>query len=101
MKVALVSIAERELRDAFEWYECQSAGLGYEFLIEFDRAVGRIGFFPESCMVFEEGMRRALLNRFPYGLWYAVESDAVVVYAVAHLHREPRDWSSRSASDEP
>ena len=95
MKVRFLSVAEREMRDAFDWYERQSPGLGAEFLAELDQAVGRIRRYPESCQVVEEEIRRALLSRFPYGLWYAIETDVVVVYAVAHLHREPRYWTDR------
>ena len=95
MRIRFLSVAEREMRDAFDWYQGQSPGLGVEFLAELDSAVGRIRRYPESCTVLKGGMRRALLSRFPYGLWYAIESDAAVVYAVAHLHREPRYWTDR------
>ena len=95
MKVRFLSVAEKELRDTFDWYESQTPGLGNEFLVELDQAVMRIRHYPMSCPAAEDGMRRALLNRFPYGLWYAIEADAVIVYAVAHLHREPRYWADR------
>ena len=65
MKPWRVSVAGRELHDAFDWHESQSPGLGYECLNEFDRAMGRVLNYPESRMMFEEGMRRALRNRFP------------------------------------
>jgi len=95
MKIRLVSVARAELQDALDWYGSQSQGLGEEFLAEFDQTVRRIRRFPESCPVLKGEMRRALLNRFPYGLWYAIEVDSLVVYAVAHLHREPHSWSDR------
>jgi toxin ParE2 len=95
MKVQFLSVAEREMRDTFDWFERQSPGLGADFLAELDLAVSRIRRFPESCPAVAAGMRRALLNRFSYGLWYAVETDAIIVYAVAHLHREPHYWADR------
>jgi len=39
--------------------------------------------------------RRCQLNRFPYGLVYAVEDDAVVVLAVMFLRRKPGYWRDR------
>lgn len=101
MKVRFLSIAEREMRVAFDWYENQSSGLGGEFLTELDQVVVRIRRYPESCPVTKDGMRRASLNRFPYGLWYAIEVDTAVVYAVAHLHREPHYWVDRISKPEP
>jgi hypothetical protein len=95
MKVRILSVAEREMWDAFDWYERQSRGLGTQFLSEFDQAVARVRRYPESCPVVDDGMRRVLLGRFPYGLWYAIETDAVMVYAVAHLHRQPYYWTDR------
>jgi len=64
MKVRFLSVAEKELRDAFDWYESQTPGLGNEFLVELDQAVMRIRRYPKSCPATEDGMRRALLNRF-------------------------------------
>ena len=90
MKVRFLSVADRELADAFAWYEQAQDSLGYALIDEVDRTVHRIARYPESCHAAGDGLRRALVNRFPYGLWYAVEQDTLVVYAVAHLHRRPR-----------
>jgi hypothetical protein len=90
MKVRFLSVADRELADAFTWYEQAQDGLGDALIDEVDRTVHRIARYPESCQVAGDGLRRVLVNRFPYGLWYAVEQDTLVVYAVAHLHRRPR-----------
>jgi hypothetical protein len=95
MRVRFLSLAEREMRDAYDWYDRQLPGLGAEFLVGLDRAVGRIRRFPESRSAVKDGMRRTLLARFSYGLLYAMETKAVVVYPVAHLHREPHYWTDR------
>ncbi len=99
MRIRFLSTARQELDDAFAWYERQSAGLGYEFLDELDRTVHRIKAYPDSCAELTPGLRRALLSRFPYGLIYGQETDTIVIVAVAHLHREPRYWIDRLASD--
>ena len=96
MTVRFLAIARQELDDAFDWYERQSSGLGYEFLDEIDRAVHRIKAYPDSCTELMSGVRRALVNRFPYGLIYGQDADAIVIMAVAHLHREPRYWVDRA-----
>jgi plasmid stabilization system protein ParE len=95
VKIRFLSVARRELDDAFTWYESHAVGLGYEFLDEMDRVVRRIKAYPDSCAELFPGLRRALLSRFPYGLIYGQEPDAIVVVAVAHLHREPRYWMDR------
>jgi plasmid stabilization system protein ParE len=97
VKIRFLTVAKRELDDAFVWYESQSAGLGHDLLDDLDRAVHRIKTYPDSCTELMPGLRRALLSRFPYGLIYAQEADAIVIVAVAHLHREPRYWIGRLA----
>ena len=37
-------------------------------------------------------VRRALVSRFPYGIFYRVESKRVVVLAVLHTARDPKVW---------
>lgn len=40
-------------------------------------------------------MRRALLRRFPYGIFFEVGTTEIVVYAVFHGARDPRSWRRR------
>jgi len=96
MKVRLLAAAQQELDDAFVWYNAQAANLGYDFLDEFDRAIRRSVAFPLGCPEIDPGLRRCLLNRFPYGLIYGLDGEALVVVAVAHLHRKPSYWIERA-----
>ncbi len=84
--------------DAYAWHERQAIGLSLEFLDEIDRTIHRIKAYPYSCEKMTVGLRRALVNRFPYGLIYGLEDDSLVVVAVAHLHREPYYWIDRIQS---
>jgi plasmid stabilization system protein ParE len=43
------------------------------------------------------GIRRALLRRFPYAVYFAVERDVVVILAVLHVSRDPAEWQRRRA----
>ena len=95
MNVRLLDLARQELDDAFVWYETQSEELGRDFLDALDRAVRRVVAFPLSCAEIEPGLRRCLLVRFPYGLIYGLDGEDVVVVAVSHLHRKPREWVER------
>ena len=39
--------------------------------------------------------RRYLVRRFPYGLYYTIEDQIVVIWAVKHLHRDSDYWQER------
>ena len=96
MRVRFLALAQREMDDAVAWYNEQSGNLGQEFLDELDRSVRRVVAFPMSCPEMGHGLRRCLLARFPYGIFYGVNNDTLVVVAVAHLHRKPSYWSTRT-----
>jgi toxin ParE1/3/4 len=81
--------AEQDLADAAQWYEEQARGLGRELLEEAGTVFAQIAQFPESHPMRHRHFRRALLRRFPYGIFYAVEADEIVVLAVLHLALDP------------
>jgi plasmid stabilization system protein ParE len=95
MKIHFLSIAEKELHDAVDWYNEQADGLGKEFLDQLDRAIRRAVTYPQSSMEIESGLRRCIMARFPYGLIYGLDKDKIIIVAVAHLHRNPRYWADR------
>jgi toxin ParE1/3/4 len=91
----LLPRAEVDVFDAAIWYETQREGLGQEFMGDFDHLVSRIRNSPFQFPALESDARRAMLDRFPYGVFFLVEDETVVVFAVLHLHREPGAWRSR------
>lgn len=84
-----------DVEAAFDWYENESPGLGLEFLDELRATYGRIAAAPLSYRDLRLGIRRALLRRFPYAVYFAAEELTVVVLAVLHAHRGPAAWQRR------
>ena len=76
----------------YQWYEAEQAGLGSEFLEELDASYDRILDGPFKYRDLESGIRRVLLRRFPYAVYFAVEADVAVVLAVLHVSRDPAEW---------
>lgn len=90
--------AENDLSDAAIWYEQQRSGLGQEFL---DCALSTLHSLSENPRQYpvvheSKNVRRALLGRFPFGVFYVVNSEFILVYAVMHASRHPRRWQSRT-----
>ena len=46
-------------------------------------------------IVVHKQMRRANVQRIPYGVFYLVEPQQIIVVAVLHGRRAPRQWKSR------
>lgn len=92
------SRAVREIGAAFEWYEQQSQGLGSEFELAFELQLKRLEQVPLLYTEIFPGVRRTLLPRFPYGVFYTVKGDLVHVLAVIHNARNPRRWPQERAA---
>jgi plasmid stabilization system protein ParE len=87
--------AEAELVDAAEYYEERLPGLGAEFLDAVDAAVNVVLSDPLRAALCSQGIRRHLLKRFPYALYYRVGAEEIRVLAVKHHSRHPDYWKHR------
>ena len=96
MKPVLIRpAAAADIEDAFLWYEGQRSGLGLEFRSELRATFDRLATSPLLYQVVHRATRRALLRRFPYGVFYRVYPEAIVVVAVMHGRRAPKRWQTR------
>lgn len=86
--------AQADVREAALWYESGRPGLGSEFTLQFDALVERIAQSPLQFPEIGSGVRRALLRRFPYAIYFVVAVYPVVI-AVLHQHRHPDTWKER------
>ncbi len=87
--------AAADAEEAFRWYEERRPGLGEEFLSEVSRTIRAIIESPERYPVMHRRTRRALVSRFPYGIFYQVLRDQIVIIACFHAKRNPTVWRSR------
>jgi len=95
LEISIRPEAELDLTDAAQWYESQQPGLGHQFLDEALAIFSAISASPQTWQIAHRNTRRALLHRFPFGIYYRIEQDAIVVVAVMHGSRNPRRWKSR------
>ena len=82
--------AEEDLAEAFIWYEERRKGLGYDFLLQINIA---LRFLERNPLAFPEkykGVRRCLIKRFPYMIFYLVEGQMVNILGVIYAGRDPK-----------
>jgi len=73
MTAFLLSGAEQDMEDAFDYYEARRSGLGHELIEEFRKGVDRILGHPGAWQRLDDVYRRYRLHRFPYGIIYRVD----------------------------
>ena len=90
--VSLRPQALDEIRSARQWYDAQRAGLGGEFQAEVDRVVELLAQSPLLFPTVHARIRRAMIRRFPYGVFFHLAGADVVLLSCYHLRRRPRRW---------
>jgi len=87
--------AVADLEEAYRWYEARRTGLGTEFLDAVEDALAEVVERPMAYGFVHRHVRRVLLRRFPYGLFFVAERASVVVVACFHVRRNPARWPGR------
>jgi plasmid stabilization system protein ParE len=95
MNLFFLTPAFADVEAAVSWYEQQSAGLGQAFEDALNEKIAQILEAPTFFMEREAGVRWAKLQRFPYQIYYRIESDMIFVMAVLHEKRHPDTWKER------
>ncbi len=85
-----------DIADAYDWYEEQRTGLGEEFRSELNVAFTLLSEFSEAGPTVHLNVRRLLLRRFPYAVYFRVVGAVIEVRGCLHLHRDPRAWHQRT-----
>ncbi len=83
--------AHADVLQAAEHYNAQRPNLGLDFLDEFEHATSLIRETPLLATLIDPPIRRALLKRFPYGVFYTPGTldEPDVIVAVVDLRQEP------------
>ncbi len=98
IRAEFLSVAEAEFLDAVDYYNGQSEGLGFEFVLEVKETIQRIVLYPQAWTALSKRTRRCRTKRFPYALVYQVRKDFILIAAVMHMRKDPLSWKKRVKS---
>jgi plasmid stabilization system protein ParE len=84
--------ASAEVEAAISWYARPEIDQATSFIKDLERTEARLRSQPALYQQVEGEIRRAVLRRFPYSLFYVIERDEVLVLACMHQHRKLRTW---------
>jgi toxin ParE1/3/4 len=90
-----------ELDAAARWYDDQKEGLGALFLDAVTEAVAATQKYPKAFPLFRDtGIRKYVMRRFPYVIFFEEGHTHIFIYAFAHSKRRPGYWLQRRAGEE-
>jgi hypothetical protein len=88
MRIEILDGAEKDLLEGFEFYECQSEGLGNYFLDSILSDIESLHLYA-GIHTTHFGYLRLLAKRFPFAIYYKVQNSVVQVYAILDCRRNP------------
>ena len=94
LPIVLRDEAQAEFDEAFDYYEGQQAGLGVDFAARVQRVFDAIAANPQQHALVFADIRKAVVTRFPYCVFYRADAVRVEVLAVFHSRRDPSIWQS-------
>ena len=88
--------AEADIAEAYQYYESCRENLGSDFVLCIEESISRIERNPRQYKTIYMNVHRALVRKFPYGIYYVLIDELIVILGVLHARKNPKHWQSRS-----
>lgn len=95
-RFVLEPAAEADLADAVAWYDDHAPGFASSLLDAVEDTFTAIERAPEQFHPERGDVRKALVPRFPYIVYFVILPDIISGIAVFHTSREPAIWHRRA-----
>lgn len=95
MRVKILQGASQDLIDGYHFYERQCEGVGRYFLSSLFADIDSLVLNAQIYRVVFDDFRYLVAKRFPFAIYYRIEGDTAVVYAVLDSRRDPDSISKR------
>ncbi|MBU4320098.1 MAG: type II toxin-antitoxin system RelE/ParE family toxin [Nitrospinae bacterium] len=89
MKIKILTSASQDLIDGYRFYEKQTEGLGAYFLDTLFSDIDSLAVYGGIHPIYFKKYHRALSKRFPFAIYYRLENDTALVYAILDCRRSP------------
>ena len=87
--------AELDLLEAYYYYEGLSDGIGAALVHCVGEKMEFISNNPRACPIKCRDIRRALVPKFPYGIYYKIEETRIVIFGILDLRQDPHSIQFR------
>jgi plasmid stabilization system protein ParE len=85
-----------DIKTAYDWYESQKIGLGEDFILMLEESYENIAKTPKIYQLIHKTVRRKLIKKFPYGIFFTIKDNNVIILAIMHTRRKPIKWHKRT-----
>jgi plasmid stabilization system protein ParE len=89
MKIVISKLASEEIENSNEYYNQQQINLGNIFKDSVQEIIDSIRTNPYLYPNITPEIKRTILYKFPFYIYYFVAEKEIVILSVAHQHRKP------------
>lgn len=91
-KIEISKFAYYEIEESKEYYNLQKDGFGLDFKNDVFKALNNIASQPNLYPIIDNKIRRCLMHRFPFSIFYTIQNQTILILSIAHQHRKPNNW---------
>lgn len=96
MNIRISPLAEIDLQESIQFYNEQKEGLGDEFAIMFNANFDRIIKNPNQFPIEYRNIKKALMERFPFIVFFVIDESTCYVLGIFHSSRNPDEMNHRA-----
>lgn len=97
-RIRILPLAKQDILNAKHYYDKIKSGLGRSLTTEIDEKLHIIAANAEIGLMVEKNVRRLLIQKFPFGIYYALTGEIIFVVAFLHLSMSPSFIADRLRS---
>jgi toxin ParE1/3/4 len=88
-KIIIHHLAGEDILEIARWYDVQLPGLGNRFENDLEFTVEKLLLHPHNYSALFGKIRKIVLQKFPYLVFFEILEDEIHVYGVIHTKRKP------------
>jgi hypothetical protein len=89
MYIKILPIANDDLLNGYHFYEQQEKGIGSYFLDSLFSDIDSLLIYHGIHPIFFNKYYRLLSKRFPFAVYYTIENQDIIIYAVLDCRKKP------------
>ncbi len=98
-KLRINHFAQEDIQQTIDFYDNIQSGLGKEFWLELRQKLLAIEQNPKQFPKIIDFIKKAVLKRFPFNVFFVEKDDIINVFAVIHFSRSSKVWENRNTED--
>ena len=93
--IELSDDAEIDLKSSFEYYFYEDSQVADSFFKQINISFEEIKQDPEMFPIVYGSIRKYVLKKFPFVIYYRIDNVIVQIIAIFHTSRNPQIWNER------